>query len=137
MNTQSNSLNFHQNTVQRKVYDSRKLEARKNNVERIKSIVCNYYNQDITIFNSKRRFKQIVEAKHIAIYLSYRNVGIGYGELAKIFKFSNHTTVLHAEKKIKTHIKYHRDLAFHINELQKIIEQKENLSNVKMLVGVE
>ena len=69
-------------------------------MEMIQKQVCSFFNVSIVDLQSKKRMKNIVNARHIAMYLSRQLTQMSFPEIGKAFGGKDHTTVLHSYKKI-------------------------------------
>lgn len=65
-------------------------------------VVCTYYNVRPSHLKSRQRTESIVLPRQVAMYLIKRYLGFKLLETAEILKRKDHTTVLHAEKKISS-----------------------------------
>ena len=63
--------------------------------------VAIFYQIQPTIIKGKKRAKEIVLARHIAMYLLKQDVQLSYVEVGKWFSNRDHTSVMHAVKKIE------------------------------------
>jgi len=64
--------------------------------------VCTYYNVKQSHLKGPERNERIVLPRQVAMYLIRRQVGLKLMETAEILRKKDHTTVLHAEKKISS-----------------------------------
>jgi xanthine/CO dehydrogenase XdhC/CoxF family maturation factor len=48
------------------------------------------------------REKKFIRPRHVAMYLTYTDTSLSYPEVGKLFGGRDHTTILHACKKVKT-----------------------------------
>ena len=95
----------------------------------VRDTVCMYYKQNKNIFNIKDRRKEVIKAKHSAIYLASKTVKTGPTELGSFFK-CDHSSVAHAIKKIEGYLRYDKILKEEFTEIQKII-LSQGVSEVK------
>lgn len=70
-------------------------------VEEIQHIVASKYGLSRTDLVSQRRTAALVRARHIAIYLSKELTTNSYPRLGKLFGDRDHTTMLHAVRKVQ------------------------------------
>lgn len=82
----------------------------------IQKTVANYYNLSLAELLGKKRSKDVVQPRQIAMYLCRKYTNSSYPDIAKSFGKVDHTTVLHAYNKIEEMIK-------HDHNLRRIIEQ--------------
>ena len=90
-------------------------------IELIQKEVCKYYNIDIREFLSKKRNKQTVYPRHVAIYLCRKLTDASLPLIGDQFGGRDHTTVMHALKKIEIDIENNEELQKEIQELINII----------------
>lgn len=73
----------------------------KNSLEKILEFVANYYALSVEDLLSDKKNKKITEAKQIAMYLCRRVCSASLIEIARVFKKKDHTTVIHAIRKVE------------------------------------
>ncbi len=71
----------------------------------IVSRVAQFYQLKVSQIKGKRRLKQIVFPRQVAIFLLRRELGLTYQEIGRMFGGRDHTTIMHSEKKIKEIVK--------------------------------
>lgn len=69
-------------------------------VEAIQSRVAEFYNLKISDLKSKRRHKTLAVPRQIAMYLCKTHLNVSFPELGQKFGGKDHTTVMHAVRKI-------------------------------------
>ena len=89
--------------------------------DKIISVVCDYFNISYADITGKKKNKEIVEPRMIAIYLigellSYPLVNIG-----KIFGGRDHTTIMHSRDKVSAELKTNKKTQTLVNEIQSIL----------------
>jgi chromosomal replication initiator protein len=67
--------------------------------------VANHYRLKQTALKGKRRVKELVTARHIAMYLLKEELSLPLAEIGRWFSGRDHTSVLHATKKIEKDLK--------------------------------
>lgn len=77
-------------------------EKRKINPQEIIKSVCTYFNIRPHQIKSKERSARIALIRQIIMYLIRKELNLTLSQTAKILKRKDHTTVLHAEEKIKS-----------------------------------
>jgi chromosomal replication initiator protein len=70
---------------------------------------------------SAKRLKQVAVPRQVAMYLTKKLMGVSLPEIGKKFGGRDHTTVLHAVKKIEEMIKDDQELASSIKYLKTLI----------------
>ena len=86
-------------------------------VEMIKKIVCKHYEITIKDIESSKRSRNIAFPRQIAMYLCKELTGNSLPQIGKLFGGRDHTTVMHAHKKISTSYNVDIDLTETIDEL--------------------
>ena len=93
------------------------------NCEKIKNVVCKKYNIKLTDLESSKRKREFTHPRQVAMYLCREMTDNSLPQIGKHFGGKDHTTVLHACKKIEDEIKTSSILAEEINII------KEDLSS--------
>lgn len=93
-------------------------------VNLIQDIVANYYNLRIDDFKSKRRTRNVVYPRQIAMFLARKLTDLSLPKIGEEFGGRDHTTVIHAYEKINTEYERDDSLKETIAELTKKIQQK-------------
>lgn len=70
-------------------------------VEDIQKLVCARYNLDRNDIKSARRFNNVTLPRQVAMYLCRRLTPRSFPEIGRLFGGRDHTTVLHAVRKIE------------------------------------
>jgi len=81
------------------------LENKKISVNQIQKVVSDYYTIKVNSLLSKKRTKEIVLARQVAIYLSRELTDLSLPSIGGAFGGKDHTTILHSYNKIKDKIK--------------------------------
>ena len=84
--------------------------TKKIGLERIMKVVCEEFDLDIDLITSKKRQREIVDARHIFCYLASK--AYGRFTLKQIGAIVNrdHASVLHAKRKVKDLMEYDREM---------------------------
>ncbi len=93
------------------------------NVETIKRKVCKYFSITLKDMESSNRSRRVTFPRQIAMYLSKEITDISFPIIGKSFGGRDHTTVLHAHKKIENDMKNDSQLKAMIEELISIINE--------------
>ena len=80
------------------------LENKKVSISQIQKIVSDYYNIKFNSLLSKKRTKDIVLARQVAIYLSRELTDLSLTSIGEAFGGKDHTTIIHSYNKIKNNI---------------------------------
>ena len=98
-------------------------EPRKIKIEDIQRTVSSHYNVSRTDMLSNRRTRQIVKPRQIAMYLSKMMTPRSLPEIGRRFGGRDHTTVLHAVRKVESMIADDTQLAKELELLKRLIEE--------------
>lgn len=90
-------------------------------IESIQKIVADYYGIDVSDLLSKKRHKQLVYPRQIAMYLCRKLTDASYPQIGEQFGGRDHTTVIHANEKVERDLQSDNDLVNVINKITKII----------------
>lgn len=89
----------------------------------IKEVVARFYSITVDELKSSRRSKNISNPRQLAMYLSRSLLGLSYPQIGKLFGDRDHTTVLHACRKIEQGLKNDEQLKSDLEEIQKRIAE--------------
>ncbi len=90
-------------------------------ITNIKQQVSSYYNLELSDMSSSRRSINIARPRQIAMFLCKSLTSHSYPEIGRSFGGKDHTTVIHAFKKIETLLKDDKRLKKQISELKESI----------------
>ena len=89
------------------------------NVESIQNLVAQHFNLNIQELLSPRRSRSLARPRQIAMYLAKQYTTNSLPDIGRKFSNRDHTTVIHAVKKIDELIKKDNDIRQNISELKK------------------
>ncbi len=89
---------------------------KKINIQLIQQKVCEYFNINAQDMKTKKRTQAIAYPRQIAMYLSRTLTHFSLPEIGVYFGGRDHTTVLHAYKKVERDIKNKEDIRFLIDK---------------------
>ena len=89
------------------------------NVESIQNIVAVYFNLNIQEMLSPRRSRSLARPRQIAMYLAKKYTTNSLPDIGRKFSNRDHTTVIHAVKKIEELIKNDNEIKQSITEIKK------------------
>ncbi|MFA6357451.1 MAG: chromosomal replication initiator protein DnaA [Candidatus Omnitrophota bacterium] len=92
-------------------------------VDFIQRCVVEEFGLSLQDLKTKRRNKQIVLPRQIAMYLSRELTDLSLPEIGELFGGKDHTTVLHSYKKLKEEINHNPELKNRIEKLIQVIKQ--------------
>ena len=98
-------------------------------VEDIQKAVCAYYKIDPKDLKTKKRIKNIVLSRQIAMYITRELTALSLPEIGQAFGGKDHTTVLHSFKKIKSALAHDSQLKQAIERI--ILDIKSESSILK------
>jgi chromosomal replication initiator protein len=98
-------------------------EPRRVRIEDIQRVVARHYNVSKSDLLSSRRTRTIVRPRQIAMYLAKMLTPRSLPEIGRRFGGRDHTTVLHAVRKIEGMIEGDRTLADEIELLKRMIDE--------------
>jgi len=81
------------------------LENKKISIDQVQKAVTDYYTIKINSLLSKKRTKDVVFARQVAIYLSRELTDLSLNSIGEAFGRRDHTTIIHSYNKIKNKIK--------------------------------
>ena len=89
------------------------------NIESIQNIVASHFNLNIQEMLSSRRTRSLARPRQIAMYLVKQYTTNSLPEIGRKFSNRDHTTVIHAVKKIEELIKKDNEIKQNITEIKK------------------
>ena len=90
-------------------------------VNTIKQSVAQYFKITMTELDSKSRARRFSEPRQIAMYLSRKYANKTYPEIASLFGGKDHSTVIHAIKKIEKHVAANTQLKRQLDDIQQLL----------------
>ena len=91
------------------------------NIESIQNIVAVYFNLNINEMLSPRRSRSLARPRQIAMYLAKQHTTNSLPDIGRKFSNRDHTTVIHAVKKIDELMKKDNDIRQNVMEIKKKI----------------
>lgn len=68
--------------------------------QHIMSVTANFFNVSVEDLKSKKRNQELVEPRHVAMYLCYKLINMTYSDIGADFGGKNHATVIYACNKV-------------------------------------
>lgn len=118
---QFNGTTANLETAQRVLGDIVQSISRKTDSAEIINAVCKYYNLEREDIVSKKRKKELIIPRQIAIYLMRELTSKSLPQIGSIMGGKDHSTILHSENKIKSLLKTDVELKKTINEIRQIV----------------
>ncbi|MCH4057579.1 MAG: chromosomal replication initiator protein DnaA [Lactobacillaceae bacterium] len=91
-------------------------------ISKIQEIVAQYYRLQVSDLTGKKRTKNIVEPRQIAMYLSRELTENSLPKIGKEFGGKDHTTVIHAYDKISQNLLSDAELKKQLSDLRKLLQ---------------
>jgi chromosomal replication initiator protein len=98
-------------------------------IENIKKIVARFFGIRESDLTSTRRSRAISFQRHVAMYMCRRLTSASLSDVGESFSRSDHTTVLHAYRKIENLVRTDAKSASLIENLRRQIEAGENVKS--------
>lgn len=92
-------------------------------VEEIQKVVANHYNIKISDLKSAKRLKALVLPRQVAMYIARQLTSCSYPEIGEKFGGKDHSTIIHAIKKIEKKMDEDLQLNTTVNSLKQTLEQ--------------
>lgn len=89
--------------------------------EIITNAVCDYFKVDYKDIIGKKKNKEIVEPRMIAVYLISELLNVPLVNIGKLFGGRDHTTIMHSRDKITEEIKTNKKTANIVNEIKQML----------------
>jgi len=115
INTKSPSIYECKRILKDFIYDNKKSI----NVESIQNTVAAYFNLDIQQMLSPRRSRSLARPRQIAMYLAKKHTTNSLPDIGRKFSDRDHTTVIHAVKKIEELIQNDNEIKHSVTEIKK------------------
>ena len=94
-------------------------------VESIQKTICDYFNIKLGDLRAKRRTKDIVVPRQVAMYLCRKYTATSFPAIGYKFGGRDHSTVIHASKAIEKKLKEDPQMQATMNKLEKKLSQKK------------
>ena len=104
-------------------------EPRKISIEKIQMAVCNYFNITLLELTGANRSRKFAKPRQIASYLCRELTDCSYPEIARKFGGRDHTSIIHAQNKIRQEMGRHLDLQNMLKYLIKLIKEEPQASS--------
>jgi len=97
------------------------VQGRRISVDNIQKTVSEYYKVSLSDLLSKSRSRSVVHPRHIAMYLAKELTEKSLPEIARAFGNRNHTTVMHAYRKIRGLLETDQKINDECNNLKRLL----------------
>ncbi|MEZ5691303.1 MAG: chromosomal replication initiator protein DnaA [Rickettsiales bacterium] len=109
-------------TTQEVLHDLLRANDRRISVEDIQKQVAGHYNIKVSDMHSARRARQVARPRQIAMYLSKKLTSKSLPEIGRRFGGKDHTTVMHAVKKVEELISSDHEFSQDIEMLSRLLQ---------------
>ena len=92
------------------------------NADQIIKAVCDYFDISKDDITGKKKNKEIVEPRMIAIYMISEMLELPLVTIGKMFGGRDHTTIMHSRDKISAEIKNNRKIQTFVSEIKKMLK---------------
>ncbi|GHN22178.1 chromosomal replication initiator protein DnaA [Lactobacillus delbrueckii] len=92
-------------------------------ISKIQEVVANYFRTSVPDLKGKKRVRQIVIPRQIAMYLSRELTDASLPKIGQEFGGKDHTTVMHACDKIARQIKTDTEIKSAVSDLRQMLER--------------
>ena len=93
-------------------------------IEKILNTVTKHYGVQLSQLHSKRRLKSITLPRQIAMHLARKFTNLSLGEIGGYMGGRDHTTVMHADDKIKKLKSHDRNVYYSLRKLEDALTKK-------------
>ncbi len=109
-------------TTQEVLHDLLRANDRRITIEDIQKQVAGHYNIKVSDMHSARRARAVARPRQVAMYLSKRLTSKSLPEIGRRFGGKDHTTVMHAVKRVEEICKIDSDFAQDVDLLTKMLQ---------------
>jgi chromosomal replication initiator protein len=99
-------------------------QPKKITIECIQKEVCKYYGLNLSELLSKKRNKQLVHPRHIAMFLCRKLTDASFPLIGDQFGGRDHTTVMHGVEKIEREINEDKLLQVALDKISKQLDPR-------------
>jgi len=109
--------------AQRVINQTVRLEKKQITLEKIQDIVCKYFEIDMDLVHSKSRKREIVQARHVAMFLSKKYTSLSYAHIGNMIGKRDHATVLHAVKAIQDALDTNKSFQLTMKDIETLLKK--------------
>jgi chromosomal replication initiator protein len=99
------------------------MERKTVSLDKIQSVVSNYFKIDIKDIQSKSRKKEIVEARHVAMHLSKKYTDSSYAFIGNMIGKRDHASVLHADKTVRDRLDIDKTFRITMSKIESLLKK--------------
>ncbi len=100
------------------------ITKRVNTVEKIRDVVCEYYNLSVDAISTKSRKREVVQARQIAMYLSKQLTKNSLASIGFAIGQRDHATVLHACKIVNDQMDIDKNFRNSVKEIEELLKKQ-------------
>jgi chromosomal replication initiator protein len=100
-----------------------KLEKKQVTPEKIQKVVSDYLKVDIKDIQSKSHKREIVEARHVAIYLTKKHTNYSYARVGNFIGNRDHSSALCADKAIRTRLETDENFRARVSNIEVMLNK--------------
>ncbi len=89
--------------------------------DRVISVVCDYFNISYNDIVGKKKNKEVVEPRMIAIYLISEILNLPLVNIGKLFGGRDHTTIMHSRDKISEDLKFNKKTQTLVDNIKNLL----------------
>ena len=104
-------------------------EPRKIGIEKIQMAVCNYFSMGLSDMTGANRSRKFARPRQIASYLCRELTDCSFPEIARKFGGRDHTSIIHAHRKIQVDMAHQLDLQNLVKYLTRVIKDEPTAHN--------
>ncbi len=109
-------------TTQEVLHDLLRANDRRISIEDIQKQVASHYNVKVSDMHSARRARQVARPRQVAMYLSKKFTSKSLPEIGRRFGGKDHTTVMHAVKKVEELISTDHEFSQDLEMLSRLLQ---------------
>ena len=109
-------------SVEDVIADLLRMYEKKIGITEIQKKTAEYYHIKIEDLKSARRSREIARPRQIAMYLTKTMTGLSFPEIGRKFGGKDHTTILHAVRRVEELIAEDNDIADQVGQLKIILK---------------
>lgn len=91
-------------------------------IESVQKLVADYYQIKVSELKSARRIRSLVEPRQMAMYICKKHLQASFPEIGQKFGGKDHTTVMHACRKIEEHLPKNPKMRDDLNFFEKSLK---------------
>lgn len=95
-----------------------KQTKREMSIDYIQKVVCDYFNMNVEVLQSKTRKREIVQARQIAMYFSKELTSSSLSAIGSAIGGKDHATVLYAYRQVNNLAETDREFKSYINDIE-------------------